>query len=113
LNEGSESEQSTHPVDLRDDGIDINLPSREEIEGALKYMRNNKAAHADSFRFTIVMCCVKIKNDCSESFETRQGLRQGDVLSTLFFNVVLEVVFVRRANQSTTKKHNYSHMPMI
>jgi hypothetical protein len=50
---------------------------------------------------TIVMCCVKIENDCSESFETRQRLRQGDVLSTLLFNVVLEVI-VRRANLQTT-----------
>jgi uncharacterized protein with WD repeat len=32
LNEGSELEQPTHPVDLRDDGVDIDLPSREEIE---------------------------------------------------------------------------------
>jgi hypothetical protein len=40
---------------------------------------------------TIVTCCVKIQNDCSEPCETRQGLRQRDVLSTLFFNVVLEV----------------------
>jgi hypothetical protein len=48
-----------------------------------------------------VTCCVKIQNDCSESFETRQGLRQGDVLSTLFLNVVLEVI-VRRANLQTT-----------
>jgi hypothetical protein len=47
------------------------------------------------------MCCVKIQNDCSESFETRQGLRQGDVLSTLLFIVVLEI-FVRRANLQTT-----------
>jgi hypothetical protein len=46
-------------------------------------------------------CCVKIQNDCSEPFETRQGLRQGGVLSTLFFNVVLEVI-VRRANLQTT-----------
>jgi hypothetical protein len=44
LNEGSESEQPTRPVDLRDDGVDIDLPSREEIEGALKYLKNNKAA---------------------------------------------------------------------
>jgi hypothetical protein len=36
---------------------------------------------------TIVTYCVKIQNECSESFETRQGLRQGDVLSTLLFNV--------------------------
>jgi hypothetical protein len=48
-----------------------------------------------------VTCCVKIQNECSESFETRQGLRQGDVLSTLLFNVVLEVI-VRRANLQAT-----------
>jgi hypothetical protein len=50
---------------------------------------------------TIVTCCVKIQNVCSESFETRQGLRQGDVLSTLIFNVVLGFI-VRRANPQTT-----------
>jgi hypothetical protein len=33
---------------LRDDGVDIDLPSREEIEGALKHLKNNKAAGADS-----------------------------------------------------------------
>jgi hypothetical protein len=32
----NESEQPTRPVDLRDDGVDIDLPSREEIEGVLK-----------------------------------------------------------------------------
>jgi hypothetical protein len=48
LNEGSKSEQPTSPVDLRDDEIDIDLPSREEIEGAQKYLKNNKAAGADS-----------------------------------------------------------------
>jgi hypothetical protein len=32
LNEGSESKQPTRPVDLRDDEVDIDLPSREEIE---------------------------------------------------------------------------------
>jgi hypothetical protein len=47
-----------------------------------------------------VTCCVKIQNDCSDSFETQQGLRQGDVLSTLFFNVLLEVI-VGRANLQT------------
>jgi hypothetical protein len=50
---------------------------------------------------TIVTCCVKIQNNCSESFETRQGLRQEDVESTLLFNVVLEVI-VRRANLQIT-----------
>jgi hypothetical protein len=33
---------------LRDDGVDLDLPSCEEIEGALKYLKNNKAAVADS-----------------------------------------------------------------
>jgi hypothetical protein len=33
---------------LRDDGVDIDLPSREEIEGALEYLKNNKAAGTDS-----------------------------------------------------------------
>jgi hypothetical protein len=47
LNEGSEAEQPTRPVDLRDDGVDIDLPSHEEIEGALKYLKNNKAAGVD------------------------------------------------------------------
>jgi hypothetical protein len=50
---------------------------------------------------TILTCCVKIQNDYSESFETREGLRQGGVLSTLLFNVVLEVI-VRRANLEST-----------
>jgi hypothetical protein len=36
LNEGSDLEKPTRPVDLRDDGVDFELPSREEIEGALK-----------------------------------------------------------------------------
>jgi hypothetical protein len=48
LNESSESEQPTRQVDLRDDEVDIDLPSREEIEGALKYLKNNKADGTDS-----------------------------------------------------------------
>jgi hypothetical protein len=48
LNKGSESKQSTRPVNLRDDGVDIDLPNREEIEGALKYLKNNKAAGTHS-----------------------------------------------------------------
>jgi hypothetical protein len=38
----------TRPGDLRGDGVDIDLPSHEEIERALKYLKNNKAADADS-----------------------------------------------------------------
>jgi hypothetical protein len=57
LNEGSEAEQPTRPVHLRDDGVDMDWPSREEIEGALKYLKNNKAASADS------MAAELLKND--------------------------------------------------
>jgi hypothetical protein len=66
-----------------------------ELNFSTKLIRPTKAT------LIIVTCCVKIQNDCSESFETRQGLRQGDVLSTLLFNVVLEII-VRRANLQTT-----------
>jgi hypothetical protein len=48
LNEGSESEQPTRPVDLRDDGVDIDLLSREELKGAQKYLKKNKAVSADA-----------------------------------------------------------------
>jgi hypothetical protein len=40
--------QPLDQVDLRDDGVEIDLPSREEIESTLKYLKNNKAAGADS-----------------------------------------------------------------
>jgi hypothetical protein len=66
-----------------------------ELNFPTKLIRLTKAT------LTILMCCVKMQNNCSEPFKTRQGLRQGDVLSTLLFNVVLEVI-VRRANLQTT-----------
>jgi hypothetical protein len=39
-----------------------------------------------------VFCSVKNQNDCTEYFDTQQVLRQGDVLSTLNVNVVLESI---------------------
>jgi hypothetical protein len=47
LNKGFTSEKPTRPVDLRDDGVDIDLSRSEEIAGALKYLKNNKGAGAD------------------------------------------------------------------
>jgi hypothetical protein len=35
-------------VDLRDNEVEIDLPSSEENESALKYLKNNKAAGAVS-----------------------------------------------------------------
>jgi hypothetical protein len=66
-----------------------------ELNFLTKLIRVTKAT------LTIVTCCVKIQNDCSESFETRQVLRQCDVLSMLLFNVVLEVI-ARPTNLQTT-----------
>jgi hypothetical protein len=43
LNEGSDTEQPTRPVDFRDDGVDIDLPSREEIDGTLEYLSRGQA----------------------------------------------------------------------
>jgi hypothetical protein len=48
LDEGSEAEQPTRLVILRDDEVDIDLPCREEKEMPLKYLKFNKAADADS-----------------------------------------------------------------
>jgi hypothetical protein len=66
-----------------------------ELNFPTKLIRLTKAT------LTTVTCCVKIQNNCSESFETRQELRQGDVLSTLLLNVVLEVI-VRQAILQTS-----------
>jgi hypothetical protein len=66
-----------------------------ELNFLTKLIRITKAT------LSIMTCCVKIQNDCSEFFETRQGLRQKDVLSTLLLNVVLEII-VQRANLQTT-----------
>jgi hypothetical protein len=41
LNEGEERDQTPDQVDLSDDGVEIDLPSRENIGNALKYLKNN------------------------------------------------------------------------
>ena len=48
LNDGAEHGQPPDQVDLADDGVEIDLPSRDEVEEALKYLKNNKAAGSDS-----------------------------------------------------------------
>jgi hypothetical protein len=47
LNGGEERDQPPDQVDLREDGVEIDLPSREKIESALKYLINTKVAGAD------------------------------------------------------------------
>jgi hypothetical protein len=79
-----------------------------ELNFPTKLIRLTKAT------LTTVTCCVKIQNDCTESFETRQGLRQLDVLSTLLsmscWKLSYDEQTYKQLAQSTTKKHNYLHM---
>src|ERR1700744_5540089 len=44
---------------------------------------------------------VRIRNNLSEIFETMDGLRQGDPLATLLFNIVLEKI-VRNSTVETS-----------
>ena len=48
-----------------------------------------------------VMCYVRVSGMLSSPFESRRGLRQGDGLSCLLFNVALEGV-IRRAGIDTS-----------
>jgi hypothetical protein len=48
LNEGEEHDQPPDQVDFRDDGVEIDLSSSEEIESALLYLKNNKTIGTDS-----------------------------------------------------------------
>jgi sorting nexin-29 len=47
-------------------------------------------------------CRVKVQNDLSDAFAVKDGLKQGDSLSCLLFNLVLEIAF-RRAGISTSR----------
>lgn len=47
-------------------------------------------------------CRVKVQNDFSDTFAVREGLKQGDALSCVLFNLALEMAF-RRAGISTSK----------
>jgi hypothetical protein len=50
LYESSESEQPTRPVHSRDDGVDIDLPSREKIEGARKIPVKQQDSRREFYR---------------------------------------------------------------
>ena len=48
-----------------------------------------------------VMCVVRVSGTLSSPFESRRGLRQGDGISCLLFNIALEGV-IRRAGINTS-----------
>jgi hypothetical protein len=55
-----------------------------------------------------VQCSVKIQNDISEQFQTNKGLRQGNALARLLFNVVLEKVMRDASTVNTGTIYNKS-----
>jgi hypothetical protein len=53
---------SVRPVDLRDDGVYIDLPSIEEIEGALKYDRGRAVEKRWTYTQKKKSCKIHQKN---------------------------------------------------
>jgi hypothetical protein len=70
-----------------------------ELNFPKKLLRLTKARYCDVLR--------QNTKRLFQIFETRQGLRQGDVLS------IYAAFPCRAGSHCTTSKHNYSHMPMI
>lgn len=68
----------------------------KELGFETKYIRLVKAT-LDGTR-----CRVKVQNDLSNTFAVREGLKQGDALSCLLFNIALEIA-IRRAGIRTEK----------
>ena len=57
-------------------------------------------------------CCIKIQNEISEPLETNNGLRQGDSLACLLFNIALEKI-VRDANIQTRGNIFYKSVQLL
>lgn len=75
---------------------------REELFKAMEYFRFPKhLIEITKATIKVVGCRVRVERDLSESFTSQRGLRQGDALSCLLFNIVLEKV-VRDAGVETT-----------
>jgi hypothetical protein len=53
-------------------------------------------------------CVVRVQGELSESFKVVKGLRQGDVLSPVLFNLALESV-IRRTSQRQPMEVNGNH----
>ncbi|CAG9573517.1 unnamed protein product [Danaus chrysippus] len=115
LNVGSEAADRITFYDVEQE---INPPTVTDVEKCIKYLKNNKASDFkqafdsvnrhkifDAMRLLGIpsklvrlveatMCnsksVVAIQNDISDPFEIRSGVRQGDALSTVVFNLTLE-----------------------
>jgi hypothetical protein len=66
---------------------------RNKLYEAMLHLRiPGKLIRLTKMTMKTVQCSAKIQNDISEQFETNKGLRQGDALACLLFNVLLEKV---------------------
>jgi hypothetical protein len=75
---------TTHHLFIDSKAAYDTIMGNEVYVGTSELIFSSKLMRLTKATLTIVMCCVKIQNDCSKPFETRQGLRQADVLSTPF-----------------------------
>jgi hypothetical protein len=66
---------------------------RDKLISAMKEFKiPKKLVHLTEAILRRVACSVKIYNDVYESFTTQRGVRQGDALACLLFNLALEKV---------------------
>jgi hypothetical protein len=82
LDEGSKSEQPTRPFDLRDDKVDIDLPRNKRNA---KYLKNNKAAGADSIAAELLknggLYLVDVLLEVMQQVWTSEKLDRGGIVS--------------------------------
>ena len=62
-------------------------------------------------------CCGRVQSNLSAQFGTTNGLRQGDVLGCLLFNVALEKLYriqeFKQEGPTFINRYNFWHTPMI
>jgi hypothetical protein len=105
------------------------LPSHEEIEGALKYLKNNRVAGADSITVELLKNggpnLVDALHEVIQQAWTSETLpkswtegvlcpvyKKGHILDCKNYQGICLLNVTYKVNL-TTKKHNYSHMLMI
>lgn len=72
--------------------------NRESLWFALEFLGiPKKYVHLCQLTVTQSQCCVKVENNLSGVFAVNSGVRQGDALSPILFNLMLEYIF-RKSN---------------
>jgi hypothetical protein len=74
------------------------------VTGQLPVLVKKLKGREDSTKNAGSRAKMKLSDGCSESFDVESGLRQGDALPPMLFNIVLEAVLInidKRGNIST------------